>query len=364
MSRFLYYFIFLTMISNIVASVPKVLLFESKTGAIPSMFAAVIIGTIFVFIIVKLFNAFPGKSFPDMLKQHTPKWFAYPVLFYLFLCWFGAGLITLITYVFLFITFFAPETSIVITTLAFVLVISFGILMKSRSMLYTAEIVLVLFVPIIFFLLIKFYVNPKLDWDFIKISMMHINHVPSYWAFGAALYIFVGIADLVIFNELFTKKHKMGWKQVLIIGLSGAAVLFTTFFVPIGYNGVEQIGELTFPWISTSDSIRMKYGLIERVIFIFILSFLGIAFVSLLLHWHVALKLLESIFQFKRLKWKDKMLAPYIFVVIFGIISLVLTRKMTQYQLFSLSNYFFGSLPIFFAVLITSLVIVKRRAKL
>ncbi|MDI2587918.1 hypothetical protein OR571_12500 [Psychrobacillus sp. NEAU-3TGS] len=237
MNRFLYYLIFLTMISNIVASVPKILLFESKTGAIPSMFAAVIIGTIYVFILVKLFNAFPGKSFPDMLKQYTPKWFAYPVLFYLFLCWFGAGLITLITYVFLFITFFAPETSIVITTLAFVLVISFGILMKSRSMLYMAEIVLVLFVPLIFFLLIKFYVNPKLDWDFIKIAMMHINHVPSYWAFGAALYIFMGIADLVIFNELFTKKHKMGWKQVLVIGLSGAAILFTTFLSLLGITG-------------------------------------------------------------------------------------------------------------------------------
>lgn len=364
MSRFLYYFIFLTMISNIIASVPKILLFESKSGAIPSMIAAVIIGTILIYIIVKLFNSFPGKNLPEILKAHTPKWFAYPVLFYFFLYWFCAGLITLITYVFLFITFFAPETSIVITTFAFVLVISFGILMKSRSMLYMAEIVIVLFIPLIFFLLIKFYVNPKLDWDFIKISMMHVNHVPSYWAFGASLYLFVGIADLVIFNELFTKKHKIGWKHALIIGLTGVAVLFTTFFVPIGYNGVEQIADLTFPWVSTSDSIRMKYGPIERVIFIFILSFLGIAFVSLLLHWHVALKLLESIFEFKRLKWKGKMLAPYIFVTIFGIISLVLTRKLTQYQLFKFSNYFYGSLPIFFAVLIISLVIVKRRAKL
>ena len=364
MSRFVYYLMFLTMISNIVASVPKILLFESKTGAIPSMFAAVIIGTTLVYILVKLFNAFPGKNLPDMLKTHTPKWFAYPVLFYLFLCWFIAGLITLITYVFLFITFFSPETSIVITTFAFLAVISFGILMKSRSMLYMAEIVLVLFVPLIIFLLIKFYVNPKLDWDFIKISMMHVNHVPSYWAFSASLFIFVGVADLVIFNELFMKKHKMGWKQVLIIGLSGAGVLFTTFFVPIGYNGLEQIAELTFPWISTSDSIRMKYGLIERVIFIFILSFLGIAFVSLLLHWHVALKILGSIFEFKRLKWKGKLLAPYIFVIIFCIISLILTRKLTQYQLFELSNYYYGSLPIFFAILIISLVIVKRRAKL
>ncbi|MEK3981322.1 GerAB/ArcD/ProY family transporter [Psychrobacillus sp. FSL K6-2836] len=364
MSRFLYYFIFLTMFSNIIASVPKILLFESKKGAIPSMIAAVIIGTLLVYIIVKLFDAIPGKSLPEMLKIHTPKWFAYPVLFYLFLCWFTAGLITLITYVFLFITFFSPETSIVNTTFAFVLVISFGVLMKSRSMLYMAEIVIVLFVPLIFFLLIKFFANPKLDWDFIEISMMHANHLPSYSAFGAALYIFVGITNLVIFNKLFTKKHKMGWKQLLIIGFTGMVVLFTTYFVPIGYNGFEQIEDFTFPWVSTSDSIRMKYGLIERVIFIFILSFLGIAFVSLLLHWHVALKILESIFEFKRLKWKGKMLAPYIFVIIFVVISLVLTRKLTQYQLFVFSSYFYESLPIFFTVLIISLVIVKRRAKL
>lgn len=364
MSRFLYYFIFLTMFSNIVATVPKILLFESKRGAITSMIAAVIVGTILVYTLVKLFNSFPGKNLPEMLKAHTPKWFAYPVLFYLFLSWFGAGLITLITYVFLVITFFSPETSIITTTFAFVLVIAFGILMKSRSMLYMAEIVIVLFVPLIFVLLVKFYVNPKLDWDFIKISMMEVNHIPSYWAFCAALYIFVGIADLVIFNELFTKKHKMGWKQIIIIGLTGTAVLFTTFFVPIGYNGVEQITELTFPWVSTSDSVRLKYGLIERVIFIFILAFLGIAFISLLLHWHVALKLLESIFELKRLKWKGKMLAPYLFVIIFAVISLVLTKKMTQYHLFLLSNYFYGTLPIFASILIISLAIVKRRAKL
>lgn len=351
------------MVSNIVASVPKILLFESKHGAILSMIAANIVGVILVYILVKLFNYFPGKSLPEMLKTHTPKWFAYPVLFYFFLCWFSAGLITIITYVFLFITYFSPETSIVTTTLAFVVVVSFGILMKTRSMLYMSEIVLLLFAPLIFFLLLKFYVNPKLDWDFIKVSMMQVNHFPSYRAFGASLFIFVGIADLIIFNKLFTKKHKMGLKQFLIIGLMGTAILFTTYFVPIGYNGVEKIEDLTFPWVSTSDSIRMKYGIIERAIFIFILSFLGIAFASLLLHWHVALKLLESIFEFKKLKWKGKELAPYVFVILFGAITLVLTRKLTQYQLFAFSSYYYETLPVFFTVLIISLLLVKRGAK-
>ncbi|WP_144510198.1 GerAB/ArcD/ProY family transporter [Bacillus sp. FJAT-22090] len=364
MSRFLYYFIIITMLANIVASVPKILLFESEKGAIISMIAASILGPIIVFIIIKLFNLFPGKTLPQMMKQYTPKWFAYPVLFYFFVCWYIAGLITIVTYVFLIKTFFAPETSIYIITLPFVIVISFGILMKSKSVAYMTEFVLVIFIPIIVFLLTKFYTNQKLDWDFIKISMTYINHFPSYRAFCASLYIFVGVANFIIFNKLLSKKQKVGMKQFIIIGLSGIAVLFTTYFLPIGYIGFDHIEELSFPWISTSDTVRMKYGIIERLIFIFILSCLGITFLTLLHHWHVSLKLLQSILIFKRLNWKRKNLTPYIFVTLFGIVAMFATGHLTEFQLFDYASAFFDTLPIFFTILIISLLLIKKGAKL
>lgn len=364
MNRFLYYFIIITMLANIVASIPKILFFESDNGAINAMIAANILGPFIVFIIIKLFNLFPGKTLPQMMKKYTPKWFAYPVLFYFFICWYIAGLITIVTYVFLIKTFFAPETSIYIITLAFVIVISFGILMKSKSVVYMTEFVLVIFIPIIIFLLAKFYADQKLDWDFVQISMTYINHLPSYRAFCASLYIFVGVANLIIFNKLLTKKKKMGMKHILIIGLSGTAVLFTTYFLPIGYNGFDHIKELSFPWISTSDTVRMKYGIIERVIFIFILSCLGITFLTLLHHWHVALKLFESILVFKRLNWRRKNLTPYVFVALFGIVAMFVTGHLTEFQLFDYASIFFNTLPIFFTTLIISLLLVKKGAKL
>lgn len=363
MSRYLYYLIIVTMVTNIIASVPRILMGESKNGVILSMMIAVIIGAILTIIVINLFNHFPNMTYPEILKKTTPKWFYYPILFYFAFSWFIAGLITLVTYVLLFNTFLSYETSITITTLAFILVISFGALMKEKSVLYTTELVLVLFVPVIIFLLIKVYSDPKLEWEYVLVAITHINELPSYNAFSASTYIFIGAVNIVIFNKFIKNTKKAGIKHLLILGLVGAFTLFTTYFVPIGFNGFEHINDFTFPWVSTSDAVRMKFGVIERVIFIFLFVFLGVAFVSLLIHWHVSLKIFESIFHFKNFKWKNRNLTSYFFMVLFAVIGLVSTKQISEYQLLEFSSYFYNILPILYLVLIGSLLIAKRRFK-
>ncbi|MFJ7826703.1 GerAB/ArcD/ProY family transporter [Psychrobacillus sp. NPDC096623] len=363
MSRYMYYLIFVTMIANIIATVPRILVFESKKGVIFSMIAALFVGVILTYFVVLFFNKFSGQSLPDFLKKYSPKWFYIPVIVYFAVTWFLAGTITLITYVFLFTTFVSLETSLLITALAFVIVVSFGLLMKSESVLYTLEVVFILLLPILLFLFIKIITDENLEWDFVKVAMMNINTTPSYSAFTAASYQFIGVVNIVIFNSFFKEKLKIGFKQISIISIVGAIVIFITYFIPIGFNGFEQIDHMNFPWVSTSDSVRMKFGVIERVVFIFIIIFLGISFLSLLIHWHVSLKLLESVFYFNKMKWKDKNLTSYFFVLLFGVISIYLVLKINEYELFKFTSNFYNTLPIFYFILFLSLFVAKRRAK-
>lgn len=363
MNRYLYYFIIVTMVTNIIASVPRILMSEGKNGAILSMVIAIFAGTFLTIIVINLFRYFPKMSYPEILKNSMSKWFYYPILIYFAFSWYLAGLITLVTYVQLFNTFISYETSITITALAFILIISFGVLMKEKSVLYTTEIVVVMFLPVIFFLLMKVYTDQRLDWDFVKVAVTHINNLPSYDSYSAATYIFIGVVNITIFNKFMKITKKAGLREAIILIIIGAFTLFTTYFLPIGFNGFEQIDNLTFPWVTTSDAVRLKFGIIERLIFIFVIIFLGVAFISLLIHWHVSLKLFESIIHVKRLKWKERNLTSYVIVLIFAIVGLVTTRQISEYQLVKFSIFFYNILPIFFIILISSLLIAKRRLK-
>lgn len=364
MSRYIYYFILITMVTNLIVSVPRILMRDSKDGVILSMIIAVITGIILTIIVINLFSYFPNMTYPEILKKSTPKWFYYPILLYFASSWFAAGLITLTTYILMFNTFVSYETSITITTLAFLLVISFGMFIKEKSVLYMTELVLIIFLPFIFFLLIKVYTEPKFEWDFVKIAFTYLNDYPSYNSYSASMYMFVGAVNIIIFNKYIKIKKKAGLKQMAILGLTGVFILFTTYFIPIGFNGFEQIENLTFPWITTSDSVRMKYSIIERVTFLFIIVFIGVAFISLLIHWYVSLKLFESIFHFKKFEWKDTNLTSYLIVFLFGLIALATTRVINEFELLKLSMLFYDLLPLFYGVLIVSLLTAKRRLKL
>ncbi|CAM3209499.1 GerAB/ArcD/ProY family transporter [Filibacter tadaridae] len=363
MNRFFYYLILVNLITNIITPVPRILLQESKNGAVTSLIIAFIVGLFLTYVVATFFNKFPGKGLPELLKEYTPKWFSYPTLFYMSIMWYVAGLLTLITFTFLLLRYLTPQMSIYIVLTSFLLIAAYGVLMKTRSVLDSTEIILFLFIPIIVFLLIEAYRSPELNWDFVKVAMMHVNHLPGYNAFTASLYAFIGVANLVIFNRNFSMKQKFGLKQLMLIGATGAFILFTTYFIPIGFIGFDSIKDIIYPWISTTDSIRMRLGVIERVIYLFLISFLAIALASVIIHWHIAVQLFGSIIHIKRLNWKEKNLTHYLFVIIFLIVGVKLTTYLTEYQLIRYSIFFFNTLPILYALLLISMVAVKRGAK-
>lgn len=363
MNRYFYYLIIVNMAANIVASVPKILLEARTKGAITSMLLALLLGSAFIYIVARFFHSFPGKGLPELLKEYTSKWIHIPLLLYLIVAWFLAGLVTLITYSFLLKRFLTPDMPVSWIVCIFLCFISFGVLMSSKSVLYTIEAVLFFNIPLVILVMIKAYTGDGMHWDFVKKAVMYIYHIPDYTAFSACSYVFLGAANLIIFNRVFTKKQKMSWLQLGITFLVMAGNLFTTYFIPIGYNGFDHIDKLVYPWILTSDSMRIEFGFVERVLFIFLVLYLAISFLSILIHWHVTIELLKSVFWFKRFRWKERNLTPYLFVSIFWLVSLRLVPNVTEYEVTLYTKYFFNVLPFFFVIILGMFWVIKRRAK-
>ena len=89
MNRYFYYLILVTFIVNVLGAVPNTL-FEAKTsGGIISMLLAIAIGTFFIYLLTVFFNRFPGLGFPELLKNHMPKWISFFLLFCFGLLWFA-----------------------------------------------------------------------------------------------------------------------------------------------------------------------------------------------------------------------------------------------------------------------------------
>ncbi len=362
MSRFLFYLILVNMLTNMVALTPRILIAGNNSGTVLALVLALPVGMILTYMIISLFSRFPGQGLPEILKQHVPKWIATPVLLFFALCWYLAGLSTLIIYTFIIFRYLTPEMSIYTIVLTFVFVVTYGILMTTRNILYMSEIVILIVVPFIIFIQIKGYLSPSLKWDYIRIAVMHINHFPDYTAFSTSLFIVIGAANLIIFNRYFTKLKKPSRKGMALLTVVCTFILFTTYFLPIGFGGFDSLKNVLYPWIMTSDSIRMKFGVIERIVFIFIGAYLALSVISMTIHWHVSIQLLSSIFHFKRLKWKTYNLTIPFFVVCFWIAAIFSTTMMTVDSLYKsvevFDKYF---LPILLFLLIGSLLLAKKR---
>lgn len=177
------------------------------------------------------------------------------------------------------------------------------------------------------------------------------------------LFLFLGVANLFIFNRYFTKKQTFGWKQISLITFIAGATLFTTYFIPIGFNGFEDINQLVYPWISTTDSLKMDFFVIERVLFIFLLFYLGIAFISILIHWHASMEFLRFIFKFENIKFKGKSIGKFIPIPFFIAITLYLVTELNEYQLFRYTSIFYSILVFVFPLMVLVFVFIKRRMK-
>ncbi|CAM4099238.1 GerAB/ArcD/ProY family transporter [Lederbergia lenta] len=362
MSRFIFYLILVNLITNMIAITPRILIIGSKSGTVLAIVLALVIGMVLTYTIVRLFSQFPGQGLPEIMKKTMPKWISTPILLFFSLAWYFAGLIVILIYTVITIRFLTPEMPIFVIFLAFLLIVTYGVYMSTDKILYFSEIVFIISMPFIFFVLLKGYASTDLNWDYIRVAALHINHLPNYTSFSTSLYIVIGAANLVIFNRYFTKPKKPTGKGMALLTLICTFILLTTYFLPIGFGGFDSLDNVLFPWITTSDSIRMKFGIVERIVFLFIGFFFALGVVSTTTLWHVSMQLLSSTFYFKRFKFKSFNLTLPFFMFLFWIVAMYTTREITIDGLFKSVEFFDKIfLPILLVLLIGSLLLAKRR---
>ncbi|MBD8004383.1 GerAB/ArcD/ProY family transporter [Bacillus norwichensis] len=364
MNRFMYCLLFVNMIANMISAVPKVLLDHRTDGAIVSMLLSLIFGLILLYITGNFFSKYPGKDFPSLLKEYAPSWMYWPFNLLIACVWFSAGLITLVTYSFMLKRFLTPEMSITWIAISFLIVVSFGVLMNTESVLYTVENVLLLSFPLVALIIYKAFSSKQFEWDFVREAIMHFNHLPNYSSFSAATFAFVGISNMIIFNRAFThKKTRVTWKQISLIGVIGTGVLGTLYFAPIGLNGFDHINHLVYPAISTSDTLWLKFGIIERLLYIFLPLFLAISFLNLLIHWHIAIEACKNMIWFKKFKLKKMNLTSYLYLIVFWTITLIVINSLSEHTLLLYSGYFYNIGPPLILLFFFCFWYINRRVK-
>lgn len=346
MSRFLYYFIFINMLAIIMTPVPRLLLVRSGDGALTATLCSIVAGVLFTYITVSFFIQFPGQDLIELLQEHTSSWVRIPVTLFLTVMWFVAGTITLVMTVFLLITFLTPLMSIYTITLSILITVFFGVLLKSKSVLYTLEIVFILSIPVGIVMFFKLFTSNELDFDQVRLALTHINSLPDYTAFTSSTFMFMGCANLIVFNKYFKEKQHISKWSLVAISIFGVFMIVNSYLIPIGLSGFDQIDQFIFPWTSAADAVRMKFGFIERVVFVFMFLFVTTSFISIIIHWHVAYKLLLSLFRLKSLQFKQQNFTPYFIVLVFCSIGMWVSSQFTQNQLYEYSKYFYNILQI------------------
>lgn len=363
MNRYFFYMSLVNMLANMAATLPKILIENRTGGAILAMLLSLFPGLLFVYIFLKFFKKFKGKGLPEILPDYFPGWFTKPVILIISFAWFTAGLLTLTSFSFMMKRFLSPETPLILIVSIFLLFISYGILMNSKNVLYAIEIIFLIVTPFIFLFTFKALASKELEWDFIKQAVMYSNHLPNLTSLTTSIFIYLGIANILIFNREFKEGYHYSWKDFVIIGYFGLSLLIVSFFTPIGLNGFDNIGTIIYPGMAVSDALRMPYGIIERVIYVVLILTTCITFLSMLIHWHVALELLKSVFNKKLVVWKKKNLTPYLFIIIYWLVSINTVLALDEHQLIHYSSIYYKILISLFIFASCLFIYILRRAK-
>lgn len=363
MSRYFYYFTLVNMVTTMTASMPKILIGKSKEGALLSMLLSVAAGILFCYICGRFFQRYPGKDYMELLNAAVPKAVASPFLLILAVVWFTAGLLSLVTYSFYIKRFMAPNTHLAFLVSLIIVIIYYGALMKTKSVLYTIEIISLVTIPLILLLILKAYNSEEFVWDFVKESFMYYKHAPSYRAFSAAVFVFWGPLNLILFNRVLKKKQSMNWKSLLFLGTAGAWTVFAKYFLILGIQGFEHADKIVYPIMFTADSLFFQYGVVERVLFIAVLLSFTVSFASILTYWHVAIEVCKKVITIKRWSWKGHNLIPHFIMIVFWLISLKAVTYLNEYQLLEYTGYFYDIFPVLVIMFLLSFWRIRQKVK-
>ncbi|WP_438444549.1 GerAB/ArcD/ProY family transporter [Gorillibacterium sp. sgz5001074] len=292
MKRYLYYLIFVNMLVNVVAYVPKLLIRERFDGAVMAIPAGIAVGAVLMFAGIRCMQAFPGEGLPEIYARTLPAWIGKPLLLLFAAVWFSAGLLQLLVYARYTMRFINPDIPETVIYTLFTVAVLFAARFKSTSILFLIEMLLLIGTPLISFILVKSLFSAGMRYDSVLSVLQSYRKPPDISSIAAISFLFSGYANLVVFNRILPKSS-MKW--LLLLLPVGFAVACTSFFIPVGYLGSDGVQTYVFPWMSATDAMRVELGFIERVMYVFYSLYGEVTFASIIMVWHVALELVKSV---------------------------------------------------------------------
>ncbi|WP_274362962.1 GerAB/ArcD/ProY family transporter [Paenibacillus thermotolerans] len=340
MSRYFYYPVILTMVINTIFFVPRLLLEERFDGAITAMMICIPLGTLLAFLFTKGMSRFPGLGLPEILERFLTSWLRVPLQIFLGIMWFIAGTVILAAFSLIAVRVISPDIPRVLLLLCSILVTCWSSTRKQLAVVNVMEIGILLSLPFIAFITFKALSNELMDWDAVRSMSDYMLRPPSWQSMSAASYIFTGYLNLALTNRLYKDTRV---KHLWLIPVMGTIICFTSFFVPIGFHGTQAVNEYIFVWFSTADSIIMHFGFIERVLFVFLFMYIGLALLFTTLTWNIGLTLIRSCFR-KRLGQNKKRIRIFNWAVSLavGAGSLLYGSVINEKELVNTAAYWFN----------------------
>ncbi|WP_334073492.1 MULTISPECIES: GerAB/ArcD/ProY family transporter [Paenibacillus] len=334
--KYIYYLFLMNALINIINFVPRILISARFRGALIAIFIATAVGTVILYVFTRLMSRFQGKGLPEIFNRHLPRFFSAPLLLLYSIFWFGAAIITMLSFVDITLRFISPDISPYAVMIGFLLLSSFCARLSSESILYALETILLLVTPLIVYILVKSLTSPGFSWDAVMQIVTHLWTRPNYSAVAGATFIFSGYMNLVVFNRNF---RNLNTRLLWVIPVTSFVILLVTFLVPVGYHGTIGVEDHVYSWFSTADSIRMELFIIERLLFLFYTTYLSLSLISMSIHWHVGLELFKGVFRSKEAEEGSKkgdwwILGPVCLV------TLLLMTFMNQVRLAQMGQWF------------------------
>ncbi len=350
------------MLANVVALVPRIMIDARNNGAILSIFIGALLSSLFFYFYMNILLKFPKKTHAEIVKEYIPKWIAVLYIMIISLIFFISSWLILVVFIDITKRFVNPDLSPFVIGIIFLSVICFGALLKSEKTLYALEIILLFCIPFIGAIFLKSTINQHISWDAIKIVFRHGFELPKLETIGATTYSFLGFYYYSIYNKVIDlKKKKIPILLVFIVAAVGIVNLLTSLLVPIGYHGFDGIEEYVYPWFSTADAIRMELGFIERVLFIFLLLYVGVSIISATISSHVGIETIRYILP--QTKWRNVSIFPIFIMIVFSLFTTISYFFISQEQVFELAKIYFTFLLPMGVISIVVLVWADRRKK-
>lgn len=293
-NKYFYYLFLLNALINLVNYVPRILIQDRYNGALLSMIIALGIGMVLLLLFAKLLAKFPQQGLPEIMHKFLPRWIGIPLLVLMSSIWFTSSVLTLVGFVDLTNRFISPDVSPYLVLVGFLVVVGLSARLDSESILYGLEIVLYMTFPLIVYMVFRVFSSPYYSWDAVLQVITYLWRVPQYKTVAAATYVFAGYTNMVIFNRVFKRLRIRHFWLIVLLGIN---TLVISMFAPIGFLGAEGAGDYVYPAFSTIDSLRIRYFIIERMIYVFYVVYMCLSLVNSIIHWHVSKELLMGAFK-------------------------------------------------------------------